>query len=267
MKCNDRQQALAGLGFTLDELVSDAIALLKEFEPDGEYYGCFSGGKDSVVIKELARVAGVRVAWHYNVTTIDPPELVRFIREHHADVMWERPACGPFFRMVVRKGVPTRRSRWCCEHYKERSTPPNSVMIIGVRGEESPRRAATWTEVGHRRNGSVAVAPILRWSSTQVWEFIHSRHLPYCGLYDEGFHRLGCIGCPMARRAGRLKEFARWPGYERQWKRAFRLLWERRGSRPGVARFESAEQMWEWWMSDTGMPHDDDCQLDMWSNE
>jgi phosphoadenosine phosphosulfate reductase len=69
----------------------------------------------------------------------------------------------------------------------------------------------------------------------------------------------------MARRRGREIEFARWPGYKRQWARAFRLLWEMRDSRPGIAKFASLEAMWEWWMSDERMPAADECQLDMWS--
>jgi hypothetical protein len=89
------QQMLSHTGCTLSELADAAIALLREHEPPEGYYGCFSGGKDSVVIKELARIAGVRVDWNYNVTTADPPELTRFIKEHHPDVAWNRSKRRP----------------------------------------------------------------------------------------------------------------------------------------------------------------------------
>ena len=63
-----------------------AIQRLKTFEPSEGYYLAFSGGKDSVVIKALADMAGVKYDAHYNVTSVDPPELVRFIKEKYPDV-------------------------------------------------------------------------------------------------------------------------------------------------------------------------------------
>jgi len=250
-------------GYTLPEMVERSIALLREHEPPDGYYGCFSGGKDSVVIKELARLAGVRVVWHYNVTTIDPPELVRFIKREHPDVVWNRSKHGNFFKRMERKGFPTRRARWCCAEYKEALPPKGAVLILGIRAEESAARAKRWGFVTrHTRTGANAVLPILDWPSEELWQFIHGQGVPYCELYNEGFHRLGCVGCPMAGRKGREKEFARWPGFERRWKLAFRRIWERRnGTRQrdgrawfGVARFRDWEHMWEWWLSDDSLP-------------
>lgn len=221
------QLFLPGVDLSLDAMVADAIQLLRAMAGKG-YYGCFSGGKDSVVIKELARLAGVPVTWHYNVTTIDPPELVYFIRREHPDVVFERPP-GNFFAVALTRGFPTRRSRWCCETFKERKSPAGSVLILGVRAAESPRRAKTWLPVTyHTRTCTYAVAPILKWSDAHVWEFIRREKLPYCCLYDEGFNRLGCIGCPVARQAGREREFARWPRYEAKWRQLFQDIWEKR---------------------------------------
>lgn len=71
--------------------VEVAIKRLQTFEPPEGYYLAFSGGKDSVVIKALADMAGVKYDAHYNVTSVDPPELIQFVREHHTDVKWEFP--------------------------------------------------------------------------------------------------------------------------------------------------------------------------------
>ena len=59
-----------------------AIERLQAFEPkDGTgYYCAFSGGKDSIVILDLLKRSGCKFDAHYNVTTVDPPELVRFIK-------------------------------------------------------------------------------------------------------------------------------------------------------------------------------------------
>lgn len=270
------QTVIPGCGISLDERVQTSIDMLRYHAPkDGAYYGCFSGGKDSVVVKELAHLAGVPVTWHYNVTTIDPPELVRFIKRSHPDVVWVRNPKGPFFyRMAEKAEFPTRRVRWCCREYKEQGGRGGATLVMGVRAEESPRRAASWRDVTYwRTSKSWIVSPILRWSHRDVWGFIHSRKLSYCKLYDNGYDRLGCVGCPMSR--NRKAELEAYPGFKKGWMRAFRLVWEKRagtkrrdgGEWFGSARFNSWEELWEWWLSNDPLPSKDgeECQMDMWT--
>ena len=74
---------------TVDK-VQKAINRLKMFEPREGYFLAFSGGKDSQCIYHLAKMAGVKFEAHYSVTTVDPPELVRFIKKEYPDVIWDR---------------------------------------------------------------------------------------------------------------------------------------------------------------------------------
>lgn len=91
--------------------------------------------------------------------------------------------------------------------------------------------------------------PIIDWTDADVWEFIHEYHVPYCKLYDEGFKRLGCIGCPMARRHGREREFARYPRYRKLYINAFdRMLEERRKSGKNRTDWETGMDVFNWWM-------------------
>jgi len=242
----------------LSELIERSIETLRRHEPPGGYHGRFSGGKDSVVIKQLAKEACVKVRWTYSKTTMDPPELVRFIRGRHSDVGFLSPRHGNFFRYAAEvRGFPTRRARWCCGDYKEAAGVEGDTMLIGIRAEESSRRAGQWREYQeHRATKTTAVLPILHWASDEVWAFIKDRGLPYCSLYDEGFHRLGCVGCPMAPR-NMPKEFARWPAFETKWRRVIRRTWERREGTMqrngrewfGSAMFSSWEELWLWWSS------------------
>lgn len=248
----------------LEEMTDRSIDILRANEPPDGYYGCFSGGKDSLVVKQLAAEAGVKVAWHYSVTTIDPPELVRYMRREHSDVRWVRNPRWNFFTAMITNGFPTRRSRWCCREFKENSSPDGADLLMGLRAEESARRAKTWGTVTPHRRGGVVVSPIIDWSSDEVWAFIRDRGLPYCGLYDEGFHRLGCVGCPMSR-AERFAQFQRWPRIEALWKKAFRRIWEHRSGRLtkrgrpwfGDVYFAGWQEMWEWWLNDEPLPKDD----------
>ena len=251
------------MGVSLDEKVEKAVETLRLFAPmDGSpYYGAFSGGKDSCCIKEAARLAGVPVVWHYNVTTVDPPELVRFIRQHHPDVRFDRPA-RPMWARVAEKGMPpTPRMRWCCEEYKENKA--EGRVIIGVRAAESVRRAKRAAVVNRlRRNGKdqELISPIVWWSNADVWAFIRGRGLPYCALYDEvdergekRWKRLGCVLCPMGRRRadkGNPPELERWPEISRLWKKGIFAGWEMLQKKDRVHKWKTPEAAWDWWLRD-----------------
>lgn len=132
--------------------VNKSIERLKAFEPPEGYYLAFSGGKDSVVCKALMKMAGVKYDAHYRVTSVDPPELVRFIRDEHPDVEREVP------RYEMQRGAewegkpitmwnlipwklmpPTRRVRYCCQFLKE-SGGDGRMTVTGVRWAESVNR-------------------------------------------------------------------------------------------------------------------------------
>lgn len=246
----------------LEDKIRRSIEMFRLYEagalrmsPDG-YYLAFSGGKDSCVIKQLAIEAGVKFKAFYNLTTIDPPELVQFIKKHHADVAWNKPEIPMMKYMVEKaKGVPTKLMRWCCEVYKERGGK-GCFRVVGVRVAESVSRSLRWREFFQSPTHGTMLAPIAYWTDEDVWNFIKSRNLPYCDLYDQGFKRLGCIGCPLAGKSGQDREFSRWPKYEAMWKRAvfkFYDRWHGVPNRKGEPRyfedFGSAQGLWDWWRS------------------
>lgn len=126
--------------------VEMAIQRLKTFEPEEGYYLAFSGGKDSCVIKALADMAGVKYDAHYNVTSVDPPELIYFIREHHPDVKFEysydkEGKRVTMWNLIPRKGMPpTRLVRYCCDVLKEHGGE-GRFKVTGVRKAESFARS------------------------------------------------------------------------------------------------------------------------------
>lgn len=247
-------------GETFDK-VETCIARLKEFEPEEGYYLAFSGGKDSVCIKRLADMAGVKYDAHYSVTTIDPPELVHFIRREHPDVHLDRPPQA-FLTRIVSRGFPMRQSRWCCEEYKEQGGTGRFV-ITGVRSAESQRRAGRkMVDICHRVRGGAKrmLNVIVDWTAEDVWEFIREESLPYCSLYDKGWKRIGCLFCPAAYKTQRIAEVKEYPGYEKQFRRAFRKLYARyQKERPHTAaRWDDGDHMFEWWLTGTASSRDPD---------
>ncbi len=264
----------------LDEKLNKSIALLREYEPmalmlDSRGYSVGnSGGKDSIATKRVCQLAGVKFFDYYSNTTIDPPELVRFLKEYHKDTQWLSSGINLTRYMVHHgKGLPTRVGRWCCEIYKEAAFE-DTFRCIGVRASESSRRKGLWQPITmHSKNGKPVMSPILYWTDQDVWNFIADEKLPYCELYDEpGICRLGCVGCPLAGEKQMKFEFKRWPKHEQLWQRGVRdmfLLWKDKVGKRGNPRvfldFGTWENYWEWWISEgRNDSRDNDCQLWLW---
>lgn len=104
------------------------------------FWLAFSGGKDSQVLYHLALMAGVKFKAYMNLTSVDPPEVIRFVRKNYPEVEMVKPKMS-IYNMAVEKGIlPTRRLRWCCAEYKETSGA-GYITLIGVRKAESVRRS------------------------------------------------------------------------------------------------------------------------------
>ena len=109
----------------LQEKINASIERLKAFEPEEGYYLAFSGGKDSVVCKTLLDMSGCKYDATYRVTSVDPPELVRFIKDVHPDVKMEIPRYSDgkvvtMWNLIPKRLMPpTRIVRYCCMFLKE----------------------------------------------------------------------------------------------------------------------------------------------------
>lgn len=236
--------------FEFNDKVKTAIQRLKEFEPEEGYYLAFSGGKDSCVIKALADIAGVKYDAHYNMTTIDPPELVQFIREFHSDVIIDRPEKS-FFQEMQYRGFPQRQSRWCCSVLKEQGGA-NRFVITGVRWDESYKRSKRrMVESCYRDTQKRYLNVIIDWTEFDVWEFIKSYNIPYCKLYDEGWKRIGCLFCPMSG-SRRKMEIERYPKFKKAFELNFEKLYQKRkaSGAKSISRWNSGKEMFDWWLNE-----------------
>lgn len=106
--------------------------------------------------------------------------------------------------------------------------------------------------------------PIIDWTDSEVWEFIRQNNVPYCELYNCGFHRLGCIGCPMGGRKNQLKEFSRWPKYKAGYINAFEKMLKARNEKEKLTtKWKTAQDVFNWWTDDPAKFG----QLDLWEEE
>ena len=276
--------------------VQVAIDRLKAFEPPEGYFLAFSGGKDSVVIKAIADMAEVKYDAHYHLTSVDPPELVQFIKTFD-DVKIDKPKDKDgkqitMWNLIPKKQMPpTRIARYCCQALKEEQSN-GRMTITGVRWAESPNRRNNQGEVTiytakkgevnemvesgnfsvtprgavvlnndnadsrkmieqcYQRNKTV-INPIIDWTDEDVWEFIREYEVPYCKLYDKGYKRLGCIGCPMSTR--QKQELEQYPKYKQAYIRAFEKMLKKRkeeGKDDSKGKWTSAEAVYNWWIGE-----------------
>ena len=278
-----------------EDKVKRAIETLQAYEPEEGYYMAFSGGKDSVTLKALADMAGVKYEAVYRVTSVDPPELVRFIKNEHPDVSREVPRDRDgnpitMWNLIPKRLMPpTRAVRYCCSNLKETSGD-GRMVLTGVRWAESSNRKQNQglvtifdknvgdnpnfrqtkkggavlvndntesrkeVEMCYKRNKTL-VNPIIDWEDRDVWNFIRKNNIPYCSLYGEGFHRLGCIGCPLANRKDRERDFIRWPKYKKAYFNAFeKMLAERIRKGKTSDKWTTATDVFNRWMEYDVLP-------------
>ena len=251
------------------DLIRKAERMALRLDPENGFYNTFSGGKDSQCLYYLVRMAGVKAKTHMNLTSVDPPEVIRFVRTQYPDVELIRPKMSIYEMAKKKRLLPTMRFRWCCAEFKETSGT-GKVTLIGIRKEESARRAKRqeisstikgkrleetfdqWSEHEEKMvacvggKDKILVSPIIHWTERDVWEFLNVNGIPHCELYDQRYTRIGCICCPMSQLRQKRKEIERWPHVKRNWLKTIQWLKDN-----GYASHpeESAETNFLWWIS------------------
>lgn len=270
------------------------------------YYGkplvcTYSGGKDSDVMLELFRRAGVPFEVHHSHTTADAPQTVRHIRETFRGLERQGIKCDidyhalpegsrvTMWNLIPRKLMPpTRRVRYCCSILKETGCA-NRMIATGVRWDESRSRGGrdSFESIARRKEDAVRVSdeqmlltdngdrrrlfercemkaktvvnPIIDWNDCEVWDFYRNECRCHNPLYDMGFSRVGCIGCPMAGKA-RWAEFREFSKYKDMYIRAFDRMLDARKDK-GLEykndmcnEWKRGEDVFLWWMEDKNVP-------------
>ena len=279
-------------------LLRKAEQLALKYSSDG-YYLAFSGGKDSQALFHVAKLAGVPFKAYMHLTSVDPPQVIMFVKRNYPSVVLEKPVDSIYNIAYKRKLLlPSRIMRWCCAEYKEKAGA-GTVTLTGIRKAESQRRAKrSHVEVSNRSfagdleqfnkwqaeqikkklpninqdqfaeqkesevrcvNGrdKIIINPLMEWSDKDVWHFLNDVVcVPHCELYDMGWHRIGCICCPMANYNHKIKELKMFPHVRRNWIKAIKNIrkdcigdnmivnnyW-------GGTEDEQCEQIFNWWIS------------------
>lgn len=251
----------------------------------------YSGGKDSDVLLHLAEKSGVPFEVLHSLTTADAPETVRHVYDTFRRLEEKGVKCTvdkhtqpdgsrvTMWNLIPRKLMPpTRLARYCCAELKE-GGGKGRFIATGVRWAESTarkkNRGALEVIASAKKNslilsndndedrmlfescqlkGNRVVNPIIDWKTDDVLGYAEAEQIPMNPLYCEGFKRVGCIGCPMAGERTRAGQFNRWPTYKRAYLRAFRAMLLERKSRGLSTQWQTAEDVYHWWLDDGVLP-------------
>ena len=239
---------------------------------------CYSGGKDSKVIRHLMGMSGVPHELHYNLTTVDIPSVVREILDDKEVIVDKaRYADGTqktMWNLIVKKHMPPlRMCRYCCAELKEQGGQ-GRIKVTGVRSAESVRRAKQAGEakifgkngvsIIHNmdndenrrmieqcyRTQSTIINPIIDWTDDDIWEFSRVENIKQNSLYVQcggDKRRLGCLLCPMARIEERLNDIKEYPKIAECYIKAFDKMLENMSDQSKVS-WKNGTEVMDWWL-------------------
>lgn len=250
---------------------------------------CYSGGKDSEIIVDLALKSGIKFEVQHSHTTADAPETVYHIRKRFKELEEKGIKCTinmPYYKgqrvsmwslIPIKKMPPTRLIRYCCSVLKE-TAGRNRCIVTGVRRSESVKRKSSGVvEVKHtdinkriiinndndekrqivercQMQSKIAFNIVVDWDDDAVKDYIDGEHIDCNPLYQCGFNRVGCIGCPMVNKK-RAFEFARYPKYRDLYISAFdKMLEIRKSEGKGSYSWNNGVDVFHWWMQDGVLP-------------
>jgi len=251
--------------------IQKAEILAMELSEKGFYLN-FSGGKDSIVLYDLVKKSGVKHTSHMQLTTVDAPELLNFIRENYKDVELHRPKLSMFQLIRKKKQLPLRMVRFCCAELKE-FAGIGFLNLVGIRKAESVKRAKrNELEISNYKYSNsldqfnidkeitmkcitgkdkLIFSPILEWSDADVWNYIRSNNLKYPDAYNKGYKRIGCIFCPMASTKSKYLDLLNYPKFAVAYKKSIQYCIDNYGY--GNNYTTDANELFDWYLSNKSM--------------
>ena len=273
---------MALIEYRLDGTVNKVENAIKRIQlanlSEEPLYVCYSGGKDSKVIRHLMGMSGVPHELHYNLTTVDIPSVVREIMDDK-EVIVEKARYSDgtqktMWNLIVKKHIPpTRICRYCCSELKEASGK-GRICVTGVRAAESVSRAkkageakifgGKGVEVIHNmdndenrrmieqcyRTQKTLINPIIDWTDDDIWEFSKAENIKQNPLYIQcggTKKRLGCILCPMASMEDRLNDLRDYPKIAECYIKAFDKMLENMPDQSKLS-WKNGTEVMDWWL-------------------
>ncbi|UEX90329.1 phosphoadenylyl-sulfate reductase [Staphylococcus ratti] len=207
-----------------DDETKGALPLLTwAYETYGDHlvYACSFGAESMVLIhlisqvKPDAQLVFLDTDLHFQETY----ELIERVKRRYPKLQIEMKKPDLSLRAQSHQYQPElwrHDPNLCC--YIRKIKPLEDVLngavawISGLRRAQSESRAHTQFINQDERFKSIKVCPLIYWTEDDVWNYIHSHHLPYNTLHDENYPSIGCMPCTSPVFDGQDSRAGRWQG-------------------------------------------------------
>jgi len=212
--------ALPNIGQRTEELERALHAIAIEHAPAAL---ASSLGAEDMVLTHAILSAGIGI----EIFTLDTGrlhpetlELLERVRDLYGyDIRVYYPDSAAVERYVselgldaIYRSVELRKS--CCEIRKveplSRALTGKSAWVTGLRRAQSVTRSQLPLQEFDSAHGLWKFNPLAEWSEPEVWEYLHSRGVPYNALHDRGFRSIGCAPCTRPTAVGEDLRAGRW---------------------------------------------------------
>lgn len=235
----------------LFDKINYSINILKRFnDPFNPYHVAFSGGKDSIILAWLCKEAKVNYRLYFYDNVLIPIEDRNFIVNYYPNCHIIKPKYN-FYQLVhLKKTLPTRMRRFCCEYWKE-CYGKDSLVLTGIRKDESFNRSKRMLfelSPNYRFHFiKTIINPIANFSNSDASSILSGFNLILPNSYKHR-NRNGCIGCPISCNR-RIELFNIYPKYRIIWEKAAKIIYEYYN----FYGFKSGSDVFDWYLSDVSI--------------
>lgn len=154
----------------------------------------------------------------------------------------------------IRGKTKKEASYWNTEHIEEVFKEAKEAAYYAKKEPSDPDVTDCTFISKAKQSKDIICNPIYYWNDRDIWEYIAERHVKTNVLYTLGYDRVGCIGCPLAGKCKRKKEFYDFPQYKDLYINAFDRMIKKRLDDGLTTKWKTGEEVFRWWMEDENIP-------------
>ncbi|MCP4050937.1 MAG: phosphoadenylyl-sulfate reductase [bacterium] len=195
---------------------------VKEFGAENIAFATSLGAEDQVITDML-----LKISRDVEIFTLDTGRLpqetydtIEATRKYFkTDIQMLYPDNKELEKMVTEKGPDLfyesiENRKLCCNIRKVKPLKKKlknfKVWICGLRKKQVVTRINLNKIEWDHKFKLIKINPVIYWSESDVWDYIHKNSIPYNQLHDQGYTSIGCAPCSRSIKPGEDFRAGRW---------------------------------------------------------